>query len=135
MPRTTLGGIVTSKETAGGHNRVAGVDFLTRFWSSSSLFLWGAKVWDSELAPIGESRTAGQAELVLQNDRYLFEVTRTHIGDAFLRATTRPGALGRASPVPAALRAELVGAPALPACGRESHHGGWRAGSSRTCGG
>jgi hypothetical protein len=83
MPRTTLGGIVTSKESAGGHNRVAGVDFLTRFWSSSSLFLWGAKVWDSELAPVGPSRTAGQAELVLQNDRYLFEITRTHIGDAF----------------------------------------------------
>jgi hypothetical protein len=83
MPRTTLGGIVTSKETAEGHNRVAGADLLTRFWSSSSVRLWMANVWDSEDVPTDGSRFAGQAELVLQNDRYIFEVTRTRIGEAF----------------------------------------------------
>jgi hypothetical protein len=83
MPRTTLGGIVTSQESAFGHNRVAGADFLTRFWSSSSVFLWGAKVWDSRLSSADGSSVAGQAELLLQNDLYLFELTRTWIGQAF----------------------------------------------------
>jgi hypothetical protein len=82
-PRTTLGGIVTSKETPIGHNRVAGADFSTRFWSSSSLLLWGAKVWDSSYQEADGSNLAGQAELVLQNDRYMFELTRTYIGEVF----------------------------------------------------
>ena len=83
LPRTTLGGIVTSKETALGHNRVAGADLRTRFWGSSSLLLWGANVWDSEAGTEDGSRRAGQAELVLQNDRYMMELTRTYIGEAF----------------------------------------------------
>ena len=83
VPRTTLGGIVTSKESAVGHNRVAGADLQTRFWSSSSLLLWGSKVWDSELTATDGSSAAGQAELILQNDRYIFEITRTWIGETF----------------------------------------------------
>jgi hypothetical protein len=82
-PRTTVGGIVTSKDTGGRHNRVAGADFVTRFWSSSSLLLWGAKVWDSSRPDPAESDVAGQAELVLQNDRYMVELTRTYIGEIF----------------------------------------------------
>lgn len=86
LPRTTLGGMVTSFEQADGHNRAAGVDAEARFWGSSSLLLWGARVWDSDgLAP-GESAFAGQAELVLRNDRWFFEATRTVIGEAFLPA-------------------------------------------------
>ena len=83
LPRTTVGGIVTSKETSVGHNRVIGADLATRFWSSSSFLLWGSRVSDSEHADTDGSRVAGQAELVLQNDRYLFEITRTWIGEAF----------------------------------------------------
>jgi hypothetical protein len=82
-PRTTVGGIVTSKDTGGRHNRVAGADFVTRFWSSSSLLLWGAKVWDSSRPDPEGSDVAGQAELVLQNDRYMVELTRTYIGEIF----------------------------------------------------
>ena len=81
--RTTLGGIVTAKETDLGYNRVAGADLVSRFWSSSSLFLWGANVWDADHSAVDGSSFAGQAELILQNDRYIFELTRTHIGEAF----------------------------------------------------
>ncbi|MDA0327578.1 MAG: DUF5916 domain-containing protein [Gemmatimonadetes bacterium] len=83
MPRTSLGGIATSKETIDGHNRVAGADFETRFWSSSSVLLWAAKVFDSEYADTDGSNVAGQAELLLQNNFYLVELTRTQIGEAF----------------------------------------------------
>ena len=40
-PRTTLGGIATSLDTDVGHNRVAGIDFDSRFWSSSSFRFCG----------------------------------------------------------------------------------------------
>ena len=81
--RTTLGGIFTAKETDIGHNRVAGADLVSRFWSSSSLFLWGANVWDSDITDADGSSFAGQAELILQNDLYIFELTRTHVGEVF----------------------------------------------------
>ena len=83
LPRMTVGGIVTSKETVAGHNRVAGADLQSRFWSSSSFLLWAAKVWDSDYAGSDGSSVAGQAELMLQNDRYIFEITRTVVGEAF----------------------------------------------------
>jgi len=82
-PRTTLGAITTSYETNEGHNRVAGVDFDSRFWSSSSFSFWAANVWDEEYQDSQGSSAAAQAELVLQNDLYLFEATRTRIGPAF----------------------------------------------------
>lgn len=82
-PRTTVGGIFTAKETDVGHNRVAGADFVSRFWSSSSIFLWGANVSDSRFTEANGSTFAGQAELILQNDLYIFELTRTHVGELF----------------------------------------------------
>jgi len=85
-PRTTLGGIATSKDGGGEYNRVLGADFLTRFWSSSSLFVWGADVSDSGFGSGTRSTFAGQVELILQNDRYIFELTRTHIGEDFAPA-------------------------------------------------
>jgi hypothetical protein len=92
LPRTTLGGIVTSKETDRGHNRVYGGDLETRFWSSSSLLLWAATVDDADDRVVNpgtgefERRHAAQAELILQNDLYLFELTRTVIGEAYAPA-------------------------------------------------
>ena len=83
LPRMTVGGIATSKETTTGYNRVTGADLQSRFWSSSSLLLWAAKVWDSDRATSDGSSFAGQAELILENDRYIFEITRTVIGEAF----------------------------------------------------
>ena len=83
LPGMTIGGIVTSKETETGHNRVAGADLESRFWSSSSFRLWAARVWDSRYASSDSSTFAGQAELILQNDRYFFEITRTVIGEVF----------------------------------------------------
>lgn len=83
LPRTTVGGIVTSLDRAGGHNRAAGVDAEARFWGSSSLLLWAANVWDSDRAAGEGSAAAGQAELVLRNDLWFFELTRTIIGKEF----------------------------------------------------
>jgi hypothetical protein len=89
LPRTTVGGIFTSQDTQLGYNRVAGGDVEARFWSSSSLLLWAANVWDSarrrtnEATGELEQRHAAQAELILQNDRYMFELTRTIIGEAY----------------------------------------------------
>ncbi len=83
MPRMTVGAIATSKETGTGYNRVLGADFETRFWTSSSLLLWAANVWDSDTARGDGSTAAAKAELILQNDRYAFEITRTRVGEAF----------------------------------------------------
>ena len=58
LPRTTVGGIVTSSESSAGRNRVAGADFDTRFWSSSSLRVWAANVWDSSDPGAGTSAFA-----------------------------------------------------------------------------
>ena len=82
-PRTTLGGIATSLDTDVGYNRVAGIDFDSRFWSSSSFRFWAANVWDSEHREEQGSTAAAQAELVLQNDLYMVEVSRTRVGPAF----------------------------------------------------
>ncbi len=86
LPRTTVGGIVTSLERDGTHNRVVGADATARFWGSSSLFVWGASVWDSERPDSTGSPSAVQAELVLRNDRWFLETTRTIIGSAFAPA-------------------------------------------------
>ena len=83
LPRTNVGGIFTSQERGGGHNRVAGADASGRFWGSSSFLLWAARVWDPERGDADGSSTAAQAELTLRNDRYFFELTRTVIGEAF----------------------------------------------------
>ncbi len=85
-PRTSVGGIFTSQETSAGYNRVAGGDVVARFWSSSSFFLWGADVRDSRAGNVDDRTDAIQAELILQNDRYLFEITRTIVGEAFAPA-------------------------------------------------
>ncbi len=82
--RMTVGAIATSLEDSGGSsNRVAGADFVTRFWSSSAFRVWGARVWDSANEGLQEDASAARAELELQNDRYAFRVRRTHVGKAF----------------------------------------------------
>ena len=83
LPRTTVGGILTSFDRAGYDNRVAGADFRARFWGNSSLFVWGANVWDSARPDSTGSSGAVQAELNLRNEGYTFELTHTRIGSAF----------------------------------------------------
>ena len=76
-PRTTLGAIVTSLDHENGWDRSAGLDFSSRFWSSSAFNVWAARVWHPE------SADAASAELVLQNDLYVASVSRLIIDDGF----------------------------------------------------
>ena len=101
-PRTTLGGIVTSLDHENGRDRTAGVDFSSRFWSSSAFNVWAARVWnpafrgtpmdvvgspDDDAGSAGPREAGGanaaSAELVLQNDLYLAGVSRLVIDDGF----------------------------------------------------
>ncbi len=82
--RTTAGVIATSLDRTGGRsNRVAGADFHTRFWSSSSFRFWGARLWDSQANGSGPGKQAARAELDLENDRYALSVDRVHVGTDF----------------------------------------------------
>ncbi|MXW08369.1 MAG: carbohydrate binding family 9 domain-containing protein, partial [Gammaproteobacteria bacterium] len=106
-PRTTLGGIITTLDHENGWDRSAGLDFSSRFWSSSSFNVWAARVWNPDLFPYAtgaagstggsvspgsaDPREAGSAnatsaELVLQNDRYAFVVSRLLIDESFAPA-------------------------------------------------
>ena len=106
-PRTTLGGIITSLDHENGWDRSAGLDFSSRFWSSSAFNVWAARVWNPDLFPYAtgaagstrgsvspgsaDPREAGSAnatsaELVLQNDRYAFVVSRLLIDESFAPA-------------------------------------------------
>ncbi len=101
-PRTTLGGIITSRDHENGWDRSAGVDFSSRFWSSSAFNVWAARVWNPDFSgarldrggsPGGNAGSAGpreagnanaaSAELVLQNDLYVAGVSRLIIDDGF----------------------------------------------------
>jgi len=66
LPRTTVGGIVTSIQNDSGHNRVVGADTQVRFWNSSSVDGWFAKVWDSE----GGTSSAGAVDLQVRPARW-----------------------------------------------------------------
>ena len=102
-PRTTLGGIVTSLDHEHGWDRTAGLDFSSRFWSSSAFNVWAARVWNPDFSGSpGTSGSAGgavrpastggreagganaaSAELLLQNDLYAVGVSRLVIDDGF----------------------------------------------------
>ncbi len=82
--RTTAGVIATSLDRADGSaNRVAGTDFHTRFWTSSSFRVWGARLWDSRAGESGPGGQAARAELDLENDRYAVSLDRVHVGKDF----------------------------------------------------
>lgn len=66
MPRTTVGGLITSIYNGNGYNRVLGTDAQIRFWGGSNLRGWFAKAWDSET---GES-DAGSVEVNIRPERW-----------------------------------------------------------------
>ena len=86
-PRTTAGIIGTSLDAAGGRrdrsNRVVGADFVTRFWSSSEVRVWGARMWDSGAPHAAGDSSAGLVELTLENDLYGLNLGRTRVGKDF----------------------------------------------------
>ncbi len=65
LPRTTVGGILTSLESDDGYNRVLGADAQLRFGGSSAFTGWVARSLD-EVAP---DATAGSVNLDLRNSR------------------------------------------------------------------
>ncbi len=87
--RATAGIIGTSLDRGDGHSsRAAGADFVTRFWSSSSFRMWGARLWESaseeeDGGGSGWRAGAGAADLDLQNDRYGLKLNRTVVGKDF----------------------------------------------------
>ena len=82
--RTTAGVIATSLDRADGRsNRAAGVDFDTRFWTSSRFRVWGARLWDSATGGSGPGQQAARVELDLENDRYALTLDRVHVGKEF----------------------------------------------------
>ncbi len=81
LPRTTIGGIFTNLENDAGSNRVWGGDLALRFWNSSSLTAWGARVWDSEGLP--GSTFGGGAALALGNDLWQAGANVVDIGEGY----------------------------------------------------
>ena len=81
LPRTTVGGIFTNFQNAESHNRVAGGDLALRFWSSSALTAWGARVWDPD-GPAA-SPSAGSVDLTLSNGLWQAGGGYLNIGEAF----------------------------------------------------
>ncbi len=87
--RATAGVIGTSLDRGDGRSsRSAGADVVTRFWSSSSFRMWGARLWDSTSDAennegAGWNAGAGAADLRLQNDRYGLWLNRTVVGKEF----------------------------------------------------
>ena len=87
--RATAGVIGTSLDRADGRSsRAAGADVVTRFWSSSSFRMWGARLWESEAdgaegGGSGWNAGAGAARLNLENDRYGVLLNRTVVGKDF----------------------------------------------------
>ena len=66
LPRTTVGGIITSIQNADGHNRVVGADAQIRFWGSSTFEGWASRVSDSETG----ASSAGSMSLNLRPERW-----------------------------------------------------------------
>ena len=81
LPRTTVGAIFTNLQNSGTYNRVAGVDYQTRFFTSSSARAWFAQVWDKEDGTAGNA--AGFVDVNLTNDRYTAGINYTNIGENF----------------------------------------------------
>tara|TARA_Y100000590_G_scaffold469432_1_gene656956 strand:- start:3789 stop:5978 length:2190 start_codon:yes stop_codon:yes gene_type:complete len=81
LPRTTIGGIFTNLHSNSGHNRVGGGDIAIRFWNSSSLKIWGAKVWDSK--HLSGSTFAGSTQLDIANDLWQIGASVVDVGDDY----------------------------------------------------
>ncbi len=65
LPRTTVGGILTSLDVEGRNSRIAGADAQFRFRGSSSFQGWAARSMDSD----GPDATAGSAKLDIRGSR------------------------------------------------------------------
>ena len=66
LPRTTVGGLFTFSENAGGHNRVLGADAQVRFLGSSTASGWMANVWDAA----DRTSAAGSVQVDVRPERW-----------------------------------------------------------------
>ncbi len=122
--RMTVGAIATSLEDSGGSsNRVAGADFVTRFWSSSAFRVWGARVWDSanEDAPGRRQCRPGRVGTAKRPLRLPGAPHARGKGlrpGARLRSPPRSGPVVRLGRLHPALREERLGPAVLALVGR-----------------
>ena len=79
FPRTTVGGMLTSLDVDGAHNRVAGADAQFRFGGSSAFEGWVARSMDSE----GPDATAGAVDLNIRRSRTSAGVGFTSVPEDF----------------------------------------------------
>ncbi len=96
--RTSVGGLFTNLQGGEIASRAAGLDAQLRFFGSSSLDLWAARLWDEGLESRGAATGqvggrgpaggvgAGSASLQLQNATYGMGIGYTTIGRDFLPA-------------------------------------------------
>jgi hypothetical protein len=79
-PRRTVGAIFTNVQGGGTTNRAAGGDLSFRFLRSSALAAWISNVWDPRYS---SSTAAGNANLLLRNDRYSYQFDYLNVGRHF----------------------------------------------------
>ncbi len=96
--RTTVGGLVTNLQEAGVSRRGMGGDMQFRFFGSSSVDLWAARLWDPELEARADAEGAAEerglargvgaasAALRLRNATYGMALGYTTVGRDFLPA-------------------------------------------------
>ncbi|MDP1572145.1 MAG: DUF5916 domain-containing protein [Vicinamibacterales bacterium] len=95
-PRASIGGLVTNLTSGDTHRRAAGADAQFRFFGSSSLDVWAARLWDPDLAAgardgggprgLADGQGAASAHLRVRNARYGTALSYTNIGRDFLPA-------------------------------------------------
>ncbi|MCH7826173.1 MAG: carbohydrate binding family 9 domain-containing protein [Acidobacteria bacterium] len=79
--RSTVGAIFTNLQNSQTYNRVAGIDYEQRFFTSSFVRGWFAQVWDKEEGT--EGNAAGFVEAQFQSRLYTAGVSYTDIGENF----------------------------------------------------
>lgn len=79
-PRRSIGAIVTNLQGNGTYNRATGADMAFRFFRSSGFNGWVSRVWTPDNQP---SAAAGNANLLLRNDRFSIETDYLNVGRHF----------------------------------------------------
>ena len=85
LPRTTVGGIITSMDADGGFNRVLGGDFQVRFGGSSSVRGWLARSWEGGV-DVSAQREAASANADVDSGSPIAGALQTDLRSSLLAA-------------------------------------------------